>query len=121
MRQPTGSSPPQIRILFRKVIVMGPGKAELLQLIERTGSISAAAREMPMSYRRAWMLVDTMNRSFRKPVVATSAGGERGGGAVVTEFGRDVLLRYVAMEAKAAKSVRTDLAAFRRLLAGQPR
>ena len=96
---------------------MGPGKAELLRSIESTGSISAAAREMEMSYRRAWMLVDTMNRCFRGPLVEATTGGRRGGGAQVTKLGREVLRRYVAMEAKAAKSVKTDLDAFRQLLA----
>ena len=98
---------------------MGPGKAELLRLIQRTGSISAAARAMDMSYRRAWVLVDTMNRCFRTPLVEATTGGQRGGGAQVTTLGREVLRRYVAMEARAAKSVKTDLAAFCRLLAGR--
>ena len=107
---------PQVRIYFRKAIAMGPGKADLLRGIERTGSISAAAREMDMSYRRAWVLVDTMNRSFRAPLVETLTGGRRGGGARVTKLGREVLRRYDAMEAKAARSVRKDLAGMARLL-----
>ena len=105
-----------LRIRFRGLIAMGPGKADLLRRIERTGSISAAAREMKMSYRRAWVLVDIMNRAFRNRVVETSTGGRRGGGARVTRFGREALRRYLAMESKAAASVRADLAAFRRLL-----
>jgi molybdate transport system regulatory protein len=107
---------PQIRIMFRKAIAMGPGKADLLQAIERTGSISAAARSLGMSYRRAWLLVDTMNQAFKSPVVETLTGGQRGGGARITELGRDVLTRYLAMDAKAAASVRKDLAAFSRLM-----
>ena len=114
-------SGPEIRLLFRKAIAMGPGKAELLRLIELTGSISAAARAMDMSYRRAWMLVDTMNQCFRKPLVEATTGGQRGGGAQVTTFGNEVLRRYIAMEKRAARSVRTDLAAFRQLLAAKPR
>ena len=114
MKRPTE---PQLRILLGKTIAMGPGKAELLQGIERTGSIRSAAREMGMSYRRAWMLVDVMNRAFREPLIEASTGGARGGGARVTAFGLDVLRRYLAMEAKAARSVRADLARFRRLLA----
>jgi len=109
----------RLRILLGNTIAMGPGKAELLEGIERTGSIRSAAREMGMSYRRAWLLVDVMNRAFREPVVEASTGGARGGGARVTPFGRDVLRRYVAMEAKAAHSVRADLARFRRLLASR--
>jgi molybdate transport system regulatory protein len=112
-----GSAKPQIRIMFRIAIAMGPGKADLLQAIERTGSISAAARSLGMSYRRAWLLVDTMNQAFKSPVVETLTGGERGGGARVTELGQDVLARYLAMDAKAAASVRKDLAAFARLMA----
>lgn len=114
-----GSPKPQIRILLRKAIAMGPGKAELLNAIERTGSISAAARSLGMSYRRAWLLVDTMNQCFKSPVVETLTGGQRGGGARVTELGHDVLRRYLAMDAKAAASVRKDLAAFTRLMASR--
>lgn len=107
---------PQIRIMFRKAIAMGPGKADLLQAIERTGSISAAAREMDMSYRRAWMLVDVMNHCFREPLVTTETGGQRGGGARVTEFGREVLQRYLDMEAKAAAAVAPEMNNFARLM-----
>jgi molybdate transport system regulatory protein len=108
---------PQIRISFKKSIAMGPGKADLLDMIGATGSISAAAREMGMSYRRAWLLVETMNQSFRSPLVLTSAGGQRGGGAVVTELGLEVVRRYRAMERKATASVKTEMAAFAALLA----
>jgi molybdate transport system regulatory protein len=107
---------PQIRILFRKAIAMGPGKAELLEAIERTGSISAAARDMDMSYRRAWMLVDAMNQSFRQPIVATETGGQKGGGAQVTEFGREMLRRYLDMEAKAARAVEREMGEFIKLM-----
>jgi molybdate transport system regulatory protein len=72
-----------------------------------------------MSYRRAWLLVDTMNQCFKSPVVETLTGGQRGGGAHVTELGHDVLKRYLAMDAKAAASVRKDLSAFMRLMAGR--
>lgn len=111
---------PQIRILFRKAIAMGPGKAELLQAIERTGSISGAAREMDMSYRRAWLLVDTMNQSFKQPLVSTETGGQRGGGAHVTEFGHDVLRRYLEMEAKAGAAVAGEMGEFVRLMSKLP-
>ena len=114
-----GAAKPQIRIMFRKAIAMGPGKADLLQAIESTGSISAAARSLGMSYRRAWLLVDTMNQCFKSPVVETLTGGQRGGGARITELGHDVLARYLAMDAKAAASVRKDLAAFTRLMASR--
>jgi len=109
---------PQIRILFRKAIAMGPGKADLLRAIDETGSISAAARHMEMSYRRAWLLVDTMNQAFKSPVVVTLTGGRAGGGAAVTEFGKDVLRRYTAMEAKASASVARELRSFTDMMKG---
>ena len=101
---------PKIRILVGAVVAIGPGKADLLEAIARTGSISAAGREMGMSYRRAWMLVDVMNTSFSKPLLTTATGGQRGGGAQLTDFGAEVLRRYRALEAKAAASVEQDLA-----------
>ena len=103
---------PQIRIMFRKAIAMGPGKADLLRAIGETGSISAAARQMEMSYRRAWLLVDTMNQAFKFPVVVTLTGGKSGGGAAVTDFGKEVLKRYQAMEEKARASVAQELRRF---------
>ena len=109
---------PQIRILFRKAIAMGPGKADLLRAIDETGSISAAARQMEMSYRRAWLLVDTMNQAFKSPVVVTLTGGKAGGGAAVTEFGKQVLQRYNAMEKKASASVVAELRKFTELMNG---
>jgi molybdate transport system regulatory protein len=115
---PARAPRPQIRIMLRKAIAMGPGKADLLRAIEETGSISAAARTLGMSYRRAWLLVDTMNQCFRSPVVETLTGGQRGGGARVSELGHEVLRRYLEMEAKAAASVQKELAQFTRLMAG---
>src|SRR5262249_25179414 len=88
------SSAPRIRILSGSEIALGPGKADLLQAIDETGSISAAAREMGMSYRRAWLLVHTMNECFRSPLVEAVKGGLEGGGARLTKTGREVLSRY---------------------------
>jgi molybdate transport system regulatory protein len=110
---------PQIRIMFRKAIAMGPGKADLLRAIAETGSISAAARQMEMSYRRAWLLVDTMNQCFSSPLVETATGGSRGGGARVTAFGKDVLDRYQRMESKATASVARELEDFSSLMVNQ--
>jgi molybdate transport system regulatory protein len=107
---------PRIRILLGSATAMGPGKADLLLAIERTGSISAAAREMEMSYRRAWLLVDGLNRCYREPLVATATGGQGGGGAQVTDFGRMVLQRYRDMEDKAAACVAREMRAFSKLL-----
>jgi molybdate transport system regulatory protein len=112
-----GQAPrPQLRISFKKSIAMGPGKADLLDAIERTGSISAAARELGMSYRRAWLLVDTMNACFESPLVSTLTGGQHGGGAQVTELGHEVVKRYRAMEKKAAASVAKEMAQFAALM-----
>ena len=90
----------------------GPGKAELLEAIARTGSISEAARSMGMSYRRAWLLVDSTNRLFRQPVVTAGPGGQRGGGATLTTFGRQVLRRYRHLIAAAGRAASADLARF---------
>jgi len=107
---------PRLRILLGEAISLGPGKAALLATIAQTGSISAAARSMGMSYRRAWNLVDEMNRAFRAPLVTSEAGGRRGGGAVVTEIGNDVLMRYRRMEEMATRALAQEVSAFRRLL-----
>lgn len=106
----------KIRIPHGNVSAMGPGKADLLEAIQRTGSISAAAREMGMSYRRAWDLVDTMNRCFVQPLVVTATGGCHGGGAEVTDFGLDVLRRYRDLVAKANASVAGEVGVLVRLL-----
>lgn len=95
---------------------MGPGKADLLDAIAESGSISAAARKLGMSYRRAWVLVDTMNASFRSPLVETLTGGAQGGGAQVTELGRDVVRRYRQMEKKACASVSKEMGEFSELM-----
>ncbi|MFP6759156.1 MAG: LysR family transcriptional regulator [Alphaproteobacteria bacterium] len=107
----------RLRILFGPEIAVGPGKVALLGAIEKTGSISAAARDLGMSYRRAWLLIDTMNHCFREPVVATASGGKGGGGALVTATGKEVLRRYQTMESTAADSVRDQIAEFAELLA----
>ena len=108
---------PRLRILLGSAIAMGPGKADLLQAIEAEGSITGAARCMGMSYRRAWLLIEVMNDSFRGPLVETARGGRRGGGAHLTPLGREALERYRHMEAKAAASVDAEMAEFRKLLA----
>ncbi|MCE5387209.1 MAG: winged helix-turn-helix domain-containing protein [Acidithiobacillus sp.] len=104
---------PRLRVLLAEAIAIGPGKAELLAQIDKNGSISAAARAMNMSYRRAWLLVDTMNRSFVQPLVATATGGSRGGGAYLTTLGKQVLAHYEAMEAKATAALAPDMEQFR--------
>lgn len=99
---------------------LGPGKADLLEAIDAQGSISAAGRAMGMSYRRTWLLVDSMNRCFRDRLVDTIAGGGEGRGARLTPAGRDVLARYRTMEARLAAAVGDDLAGLSALLRDEP-
>ena len=98
-------------------IAMGPGKAELLEAIAETGSISAAARKMGMSYRRAWLLVDTMNRCFKTALVSSSAGGTQGGGASLTPLGGEVLAIYQKLEDSLEAAAQQQATALRKLLA----
>lgn len=88
----------QVRIFVGEEIAIGPGKADLLEAIRATGSISAAGRQMGMSYRRTWLLVDTMNRCFHTPLVETLKGGRHGGGARLTTHGEQILQRYRRMQ-----------------------
>ncbi|TSA50392.1 MAG: LysR family transcriptional regulator [Nitrosomonadales bacterium] len=98
-----------IRIPYGALSAIGPGKADLLEAIDRRGSISAAAKDMGMSYKRAWDLVDTMNHAFREPLVETATGGSHGGGAQISEFGYAVLHRYREAEAKANASIAGEM------------
>ena len=95
----------RLRLRLGEDIAIGPGKADLLAAIAATGSISAAARSLGMSYRRAWLLVETMNRSFREPLVRAKTGGRSGGGAEVTAVGREALRHYRAMQKAAERAV----------------
>ncbi len=106
----------RLRVVLEREIAIGPGKADLLEGIATTGSISAAARRMGMSYKRAWLLADTMNRCFRTPLVAAAKGGQAGGGARLTPLGQQVLRRYRSMEARAARGAGRDLAVLKSLL-----
>lgn len=102
---------------------LGPGKIRLLEQIRATGSISAAGRSMGMSYRRAWLLVDSLNHGFRQAVVTTQHGGRRGGGAELTAFGEELILRYQRMQSAAEQAVAGELAALARVAGdnhGQP-
>lgn len=109
----------KIHIPYGDVSAIGPGKADLLEAIDRSGSISAAARDMGMSYKRAWDLVDTMNKSFLEPLVVTATGGSHGGGAQITEFGFEVLRRYRDIEIKANQAVTAEIAELLTLLSPQ--
>ena len=97
---------PRFRIVCGKEIAFGPGKADLLELIAETGSIGKAASRMKMSYMRAWSLIQTMNRCFKKPLVTATHGGEGGGGAELTETGRQILVLYRQLETKSSAATR---------------
>ena len=108
----------QLRLRFTAgpAIALGPGKADLLQALRETGSISAAARRLGMSYRRAWLLVNTMNQCFSAPLVETSKGGESRGGAVLTALGEEVLARYRRAEAAMRDAAASDIDAILALI-----
>jgi molybdate transport system regulatory protein len=88
----------RFRLDFADACSVGPGKIELLEHIRETGSLSQAGREIGMSYRRAWLLLDSLNTSFREPVVATNIGGKAGGGATLTAFGATLVDTYRQLE-----------------------
>ena len=106
--------------MFGTEIAIGPGKADLLEAIAASGSISESARRLGMSYRRAWLLVDTMNRCFREPVVASATGGSGGGGAQVTPFGRKVLATYRKLETTVERALDRPLEELTELLSDRP-
>lgn len=106
-----------LRIDFDEGRALGPGKVRLLELVSETGSISAAGRAMGMSYRRAWVLVDALNRTFRTAVVETREGGVGGGGAALTPFGYALVASYRAMEREAEDAVHRRLAELESALA----
>lgn len=107
---------PRYRLICGEDIALGPGKAELLEAVAATGSIAEAARQMGLSYMRAWTMLKTMNECFRELVVEKKRGGETQGGAVVTEFGLQALKLYRAVEAKAIKATAKESAALLKLL-----
>ncbi len=106
----------RLRITRGEDIAVGPGKIDLLEAIAATGSITAAARRLGMSYRRAWLLVDTMNRCFKNPVVDAETGGKRGGGTRLTAVGAEALQRYRRIEKLAASAAAVELRKLQRLL-----
>jgi len=108
-----------MRIDFDAGRAVGPGKIRLLEMIDMHGSISEAGRQMGMSYRRAWLLVDSLNRCFRAPVVTSQAGGQHGGGASLTEFGQSLVHHYRAVESAAAQAAAAHIKALSAALAKQ--
>jgi molybdate transport system regulatory protein len=98
-----------LRVDFGSKRSIGPGKIRLLEEIGKGGSISQAGRALGMSYRRAWLLIDDLNRSFRQAVVQAKTGGSQGGGAVLTEFGSQLVRDYRAIETAASGAAKTRL------------
>jgi molybdate transport system regulatory protein len=107
---------PRLRIVLEPEIALGPGKADLLEGIDTTGSIAAAGRRLGMSYKRAWTLVEAMNGDFGSPLVHTTKGGRTYGGAALTPTGKEVLQLYRRMEARAGAAIRGEMKALRKLL-----
>jgi len=108
----------KVRIDFDEVHAVGPGKIALLERMCDTGSLSQAARELDISYRRAWQLLDSLNTSFNEPVIVTSVGGKGGGGSEITDLGRELIRAYRAFEQEMTqqaqhyfKPLRTQVAA----------
>jgi molybdate transport system regulatory protein len=114
--KPKTSATLHLRITLAPGIAIGPGKADLLTGVRETGSIAAAGRRMRMSYKRAWQLVEELNRGFAEPLVEASKGGSGGGGARLTRVGEEVLERYLRMYGATEAATARDIAALRRLL-----
>lgn len=107
----------RMRIYRDGAIAIGPGRITLLEAIDRTGSISAAARQLKMSYRRAWLLVNDTNNALKQPAVTSSEGGASGGGSRLTETGRALIQHYRSIEAIAARAAQADIEALTALIA----
>jgi molybdate transport system regulatory protein len=104
----------RVRIYFGSDLAIGPGRIELLEGVQRTGSLARAARDMGMSYRRAWLLMKSLNTCLRAPASLAIRGGRRGGGATVTPLGRALIRTYRRMERNAARTVSRRFARFAR-------
>lgn len=107
----------RLRIVLEPDVAIGPGKADILEGIRETGSIAAAGRRMGMSYKRAWLLVESMNACFKNPLVETSRGGQVRGGAILTPDGERVLTFYRRMESLTAQAIKVEMAKLRVMMA----
>jgi len=116
MKQRAPLPPVRIRVNLG-VAAFGPGKADLLEQIAETGSISAAARQMRMSYKRAWQLVDEMNHMFTQPLIEAAPGGAHGGGATLTPLGARIAAAYRSILQKVPAAARRELALLARFAA----
>lgn len=110
----------QARLMLDEEIAFGPGKADLLDAIQATGSISAAGKKLAMSYRRAWLLVDSMNRCFQQPLVETATGGSHGGGTRLTDAGIEILKRYRKLQHEIQQLSANHFPEFQPLLRKKP-
>jgi molybdate transport system regulatory protein len=106
----------RMRLKHGDAIAVGPGKIDLLKAVSDTGSITLAARKIGMSYRRAWLLIDEMNRCLKSPAVETATGGRQGGGSAVTATGHEILRLYSAIERRALRAAAADIRALSGLL-----
>jgi molybdate transport system regulatory protein len=115
-KQPAATYPRlRLRLYLAEDVMLGPGKADLLEGIHETGSIAAAGRRMGMSYKRAWLLVETLNGFFRSPLVQAATGGAKGGGAALTPLGQEVLARFRRIEAATKSACAAEVAALQKL------
>tara|TARA_A100001391_G_scaffold23304_4_gene12832 strand:- start:31405 stop:31770 length:366 start_codon:yes stop_codon:yes gene_type:complete len=110
----------KLQLYCGEEIAMGPGKADLLEAIAQTGSISAAARAMELSYRRAWLMVDVMNRCFKEKLVDTTPGGGQKAGARVSDAGQRALVAYRALQDRVMGAVPTSEDVLQTMLRDRP-
>lgn len=107
----------RMRVTAGELIAVGPGKIALLEALAETGSITAAAKSLEMSYRRAWLLIDELNRALKQPAVASATGGQHGGGSELTETGRQLIALYRGIEEQALAACQGEIKKLLKLLA----
>jgi len=119
---PKQRSEPDVRFRMRVIqdgtIALGPGKVQLLEAVREHGSISAAARSLGMSYRRAWLLMDELNRALESPATVSEHGGQSGGGSTLTPVGEEIIRLYRGIEARAAAACAPEIDALKKLVKG---
>jgi molybdate transport system regulatory protein len=107
-----------MRVMAGELIAIGPGKVALLEAMAQTGSITAAAKSLGMSYRRAWLLIAELNKALKEPAVASATGGQHGGGSQLTDTGRQLIALYRGIEEQAQRACQDDIQKLLKLLAG---
>lgn len=106
----------RMRIRSGDTVALGPGKVDLLEAVQEHGSISAAARSLGMSYRRAWLLIDELNRSLKSPATISEQGGQSGGGCALTPVGENIVRLYREVESEAQAACAAQIAALTKLI-----